>query len=462
MLDQRTARDLVGSMAWPALKAEREELEEIDRWYRFDHDRPHAPRQSTLEYRELVKRAQAPWGGLIVTAVAQALYVDGYRSPSETDDAAPWSWWQANGWDRRQTSTFRAALAYGLAYATVLPGEDPMTGEAMPVMRGRSPRRMMAFYADPADDDWPQYALQADPATVAGKPGWDLQLYDDTVIWRFQMKADSDVPTFVEWRDHSIGICPVVRYANQLDLEGRSAGEVEPFIPLLARIDQTVFDRLVVQRFASWKVRTIAGMAKPESVPQEEWDSSTDEKKLKLQVDGILVAEDPDTKFGVLDETPLSGFVEAATADLRQLASVSQTPVHEMLGEMANLSAEALAAARASLSAKVEERQNSFGESVEQQLRLAAYVMGDTAAAADRSAQVRWRDTNIRSLAQAADALGKLAQMLGVPVEVLWEKIPGWTQQDVDRAKTMAEQGGSLEALMRQLAAGQTSPSPAA
>jgi hypothetical protein len=44
-----------------------------------------------------------------------------------------------------------------------------------------------------------------------------------------------------------------------------------------------------------------------------------------------------------------------------------------------------------------------------------------------------------RSLAQAADALGKLATMLGVPVELLWEKIPGFTEQDVDRAKTILQ-----------------------
>ena len=42
-------------------------------------------------------------------------------------------------------------------------------------------------------------------------------------------------------------------------------------------------------------------------------------------------------------------------------------------------------------------------------------------------------------MAQAADALGKLAQMLGVPVELLWEKIPGFSEQDVDRAKAMVQ-----------------------
>ena len=223
----------------------------------------------------------------------------------------------------------------------------------------------------------------------------------------------------------------MVRFANQLDLEGRTPGEVEPFIPVAGRIDQTTFDRLVVQRFASWVVRTIAGMAKPDD------DTDFQAEKLRLQVEDILVAEDPDTKFGSLPATPMDGFIKAAESDIQALAAVSQTPAHELLGQMANLSAEALVAARASLNRKVEERKHAFGQSWEQTLRLAARVMGDLEGARDMQAQVRWRDMETRSLAQAADALGKIAQMLGVPVEMLWERIPGWTDQDVKRAKEL-------------------------
>jgi hypothetical protein len=65
-----------------------------------------------------------------------------------------------------------------------------------------------------------------------------------------------------------------------------------------------------------------------------------------------------------------------------------------------------------------------------------------------------------RSLAQAADALGKLAQMLGVPVEMLWEQIPGWTDQDVQRAKDLAKENGGMNALMNALTASTAPPGP--
>jgi hypothetical protein len=291
--------------------------------------------------------------------------------------------------------------------------------------------------------------------------GWALRVYDDNSVYFLQGGAAGDNLTWVESRLHDVNVCPVIRFANTLDLEGRADGEVEPFIPLAGRIDQTVFDRLVVQRFASWVVRTIAGMSPPEELPELEQPSWMTNQKLRLRAEDILVADDADTKFGSLPATPLDGFIAAAKADIMALAAVSQTPAHELLGDMVNLSADALAMARASLTAKVEERKHSFGESWEQTLRLASWVMGETDAARDYSAQVRWKDTEIRSLAQAADALGKLAQMLGVPVEVLWEKIPGWTDQDVARAKALADQGGGMEALLRELAGGQE-PLPSA
>jgi len=86
-------------------------------------------------------------------------------------------------------------------------------------------------------------------------------------------------------------------------------------------------------------------------------------------------------------------------ADIRDLAAVSQTPPHHLLGHVANLSAEALAAAEAGLTRKVTERKHAFGESWEQTLRLAAYMMGDEEGAADFKAQVpKWIDNFLNKI----------------------------------------------------------------
>lgn len=423
---------------------EKRKLDWIDQWWRWDHEKPHTPPQATSEYQELIRRAMTPWLGLVVTSVAQSLYVDGYRGAADAEDLAPWRHWQDNRMDGRQMAVHRAALAYGYAYVTVLPGTRLQAGPS-PVIRGVSPRRMIAAWEDPAGDEWPVYALEVEPTKRGDRELWKLRFYDDALVRHFECSPGGPDLKHVRDAAHGAGVCPVIRFANDLDLEGRTPGEVEPNISVAGRIDQTTFDRLVVQRFASWVVRTIAGMAKPDG------QESAQAEKLRLAVEDILVAEDADTKFGSLPATPMTPFVEARDADIRDLAAVSQTPPHHLLGQMANLSAEALAAAEASLTRKVGERKNSFGESWESVLRLAARIAGDSASWSDTAGQVQWRDTESRSLAQAADALGKLAQMLGVPVELLWEDIPGWTQQKVERAKSLVEQGSGIQQLIDAL-----------
>jgi hypothetical protein len=457
---------LTNDVLLPTWRTDREKLDRIDAWYRWQHEDPHSPTQArhTREYRELKGRAQTPWLGLVVTTIAQTLYVEGYRRSGESDSAPPWRYWQENQLDARQIAIHRSALAYGLSYSLVLPGRS-FTGAPVPVIRGLSPRDMIAVYQDPAADDWAMYALRAKVTNVEDdrlgrQKGLALRVYDDEAIYRLQVTGDGSGSkvVFIDYEEHNVGVCPVVRFANALDLEGRSNGEVEPFISIASRIDQTTFDRLVVQRFASWVVRTIAGMSAPEQFDGESQSEYEERTKQRLKVEDILVADDPDTKFGSLPATPLDGFIESKDSDVRDLAAVAQVPPQHLLGQMANLSADALRSAEIGRIRKTEERRHLFGESWEQTLRLGAYAMRDMEAANDVEAQVVWRDVDAQSLGMVADALGKISDQLGVPGEALWERIPGVTQTDVERWKQIASQGGAIEALMSQLVAGQSSP----
>lgn len=452
-LSKSSVLELVNDQLYPAFQLERQRIDAIDCWYRHDHEPIQLPPKSTLEHRRLAELARTPFLGLVVTNVAQALFVDGYRSPADdvgeegAGDSAPWNLWLSNRLAGRQGAIWRAALAFGHAYGTALPGVDDFDVPTA-VMRGVSPRKMLAFYADPAEDDWPLYALRVESAGG----NWVLRLYDDTSVYNLSIENGSTL--FLDFQRHDLGFCPVVRF-GMIDLDGRSDGEVVPFIPLAKRIDKTIYDRLLVQHFNSWKVRTVSGMAQPDTTEEAE------KARLLLRQQDLLISDSIDTKFGVLDETGLDGFISAYESDIRTLAAASQTPVHAMVGDLINLSADALVAARAALDAKVEERQSSFASSTEQWLRAGALVVGDDASARDMKAHVVWRDTSIRSMASAADALGKFAQMLGVPVEALWAKIPGVTKVDIEEWKQMRLAADPVGALLTSL--GPTAPgAPAA
>ena len=381
------------------------------------------PRSANPEYRTLVKRSRTPLLPLVVNSIAQALYIDGYRRADLADPVAAWQWWQANGMDARQSAITRAALGYGTSYVSVIPGTDP-DGAAVPVIRGHSPRRAHALYED-AGDDWPTWFIRTDPTRVRGKSARVVRLYDDIHEHEFRTGTSTgDRLEYVASTEHGAGVVPAVAFRVVPDLEGRADGVVHPLLDLADRLNQSIFDLLVAASFSSFKVRTVSGM-----VPTLDANG----KPIPLNVDArrLLMAKDPDTRFSQLDETDLRQLIDNADAAIRHLAVIAQVPPSDLVGNLSNLAADAIAAAKDSQNRQKTELQYVLGERWEQVLRLAARIAGDDAGARDMAAQVSWRDVEGRSLAQIADALGKLAQSLGVPVEGLWSRIPGVSQTDI-------------------------------
>jgi len=416
---------------------ERIRLDKIDRYLRGDHDRPYMPSETTDEFRLLVRRAVTNVMPLVVDVLSQGLIVDGHRPARAADNSQAWATWQANGMDSRQEAIHRAALSYGTAYVVVLPGNR---GAAI---RGVSPRQMIAAYAS-VDDDWPSAALHV-MESRAGMPVRQ-RLYDDRLVHEFAAASPGAAVERLGEFEHGLGVCPVVRFNDHLDLEGRALGQVEPLIVLQDRLNQTVLDLLLTQTYSSWKVRTVAGIDAPEDA------SERAAERIKLAQNRLLTASSPDAKFGTLDETPLGGIIQAVELVVRQIATVAQVPPHNLLGQMVNIAADALAAAEAGKTRKQEGFKSSFGESHEQVLRLAALADDDVDAAVDTSSQVSWRDTESRSLSQVADALGKLAVQLGIPPQALWDRVPGWTDQDTERSLALlAEQADPMSDLIAQL-----------
>ena len=317
---------------------------------------------------------------------------------------------------------------------------------------------MLAVYADDLEDEWPMYALQGRPR----RGSWLLKLYDEEREHFVSIDAAGDKMEYVEWREHNVGVCPVVRYAPMLDLKGRAVGEVEPFITVAKRLNKNVHDRLLAQHYTSWKIRTATGIDLAKGLTEPTSESTPDEwaayfaevekRRLKLSHSDMLVAQDSDTKFGTLDETPLDGFVKVDESERETLAAVSQTPV-TTFGKLSNVSADTISEIRAGWTQKVELRRRGMAKAHAQLLRLGAHIEGDEAAADDFRSRVTWQDMEVRSLAQAADAFGKMATMLGVPPRALWGRIPGVEKADVDEWIEMADEGDALTNLNNLLTA---------
>ena len=412
-------------------RKERARLDWLDFWAHWKQEPVRIPRSATEEHKKLAELSNSPWLWLVVNSVAQGLRVDGYKSSHDAnpgdENARPWELWLANRLDRRHGQINKAALAYGYAFGLALPGEDRDGPRS--VLKPISPRWSYAVYQDPAWDEWPMYWLQVHEA-----PGrhFLLELYDEKFVHRIDMPTDGGDPEYIEPRIHGFYHPPVVQFGMP-DIDGRCYGQVEPFIGMVKRLNKTTYDRLLVQHFESWKVRTAVGLEKPADPEKMQ------QFMMQLRHGDILVSDSPDTKFGALPETPLDGFIRAAQWDVETLASISQTPTYELTGQLVNLSADALVAARGGQMRKTSDWQQALGSQYAQWLRLGAYLEGNFEDAEDVHGRVTWQDMEVRSLSQAVDAYGKAAQMLGVPKQALWSRIPGVEQSDVEEWKQMAE-----------------------
>lgn len=423
------AADLIGKRA-----GERDRLERLLA-YRRDgvapggvFSREHLlglPSNAPKELVELARASRVNVLRYVVAARVQDMYVDGFQTQASPDNDESWSVWQVNGMDARQVGVHRAALTFGASYVVVLPGKPT------PVVRGVSPRDMTAVY-DVSDDEWPRYVLWA-----RGKDRW--RLIDGEAVYELRGSGGHDLEVVGKPAPHGAKRCPVIRFRETSDLDVDVEGVVEPLTDLQDQINITSFGLHVAQHYGAFRQRYILG-----------WLADSEAEALKTGASRIMTFEDgpDDIRVGEFSQTELRGYIESREASIRHLATVSQTPVHELMGQFVNLSAEALEAARASHHAAVEENRIVAGESWEQVLRLAAGLQGRVV---EDEASVVWRDTTMRSLKEAVEALGLMAEKLGIPKRALWSRIPGASQHEVEQWQARADESGGLDNIMAVL-----------
>lgn len=446
--------ELALKLALETRESDRARLDKVRRYVKGEHDAPYVPKNAKQEYKGLIIKSVANWLPLIPTVVGQNLYLEGYRNAQEaavaeadptTDGTSPselaWQAWLANGMDARQSAVHKGALTYGYHYVLVL------QGDVAPVVKPISALNMTCVYGD--DDDWPLVAMHWRRARFEGKVVRMLDLLDDVNVTTYVGKLEAKEPkdfTEVSTATHGMGVCPVVRFRNEWEDSDEEPirGEVEPYIPIQDRLNETTLDLLMAQQYGAFIQKWVTGLAVEEDsreflaegLPNPNFGKVIE--PFQVAVDRLIVAEDPDTNFGSFAATDLKGYLESLEAGIRHMSALAQVPPHYLLGAMANLSADALAAAEAGLTRKVSDRKSLFGVAWAQVLRLTCTAQGTEP---DLTATVVWRDTESRALASTVDAFGKLAQMLGVPPEALWEKLPGFSVREVREWKAIkAEQ----------------------
>lgn len=412
---------------WKRHAAEISEHDRVYGYVRGERGVPDVPEGSGDELSDLAKMSVKNILGLVEDAFTQGLSVEGYRSPSEATDAPVWALWQRFRMDARQSEVHRSAVRYGTGYAIGLRDEA----------RLRSPRQLIAVYADPHADLWPVYALEHWIDNSGPKPVRRGALYDSTHIYRVSLgqvgvtitaEDGSKVVTgtpHVEFDpadavEHGADVCPVVRFVNDRDAEEVVRGEIAPNIASQRAINAVNFDRLVVSRFGAFPQKYAIGYSPGSSA-----------ELARVSAARLMAFDDLDVKVGDFAQASVDPYNKILEEMLSHVAMTSQIPVAAVTGQIANLSAEALVMAEAPYQRKLAAKRESFGESWEQWLWLVGSLNGVDV---PTDAETVWRTTESRAFSAVVDGITKLVAS-GVPITELLVDVPGWGQQRVDSAR---------------------------
>jgi hypothetical protein len=447
-------------------------LRRIGNYVRGRQDPPYIPRGVNAEYRWIAKKARRNFLPLVISVISENLHVDGYRPSGATSNEIAsaqtpqpeWDAFRANRMVSRQHGIHRAVIKYGSAYTVVLPGQMTSDEEQLadvPVIRPVSPRRMTAFYADEVDDEWPQFAIEVNIVNLPkGRSQMMVYVYDEENRYILTGNAAPDIssaqlkladPTDALLNGqpvistHGMGLCPVVRYLYEVDLDAEEdcIGEIEPIMPIQDQINFDTFNLMISTQFAAFRQRYVSGMA-----PVDE--DGREQAPFRPGVDRVWASDDPATKFGEFGETALQPYSTVREDGIRHMSTVCQVPPYHLLGQVANMSAEALAAARDGLDRKIEELQAGMTDPWRNVFRLTSLASGNKDGWNDLFGTVVWRDTSARAFGATIDGLTKAAQMLGVPAEELWARIPGVTADDV-ASWQLAAQREKAQEMVQQL-----------
>jgi hypothetical protein len=394
----------------------------LERYVSGDHPLPVGDQRYVKAMHELQRRARTNYVQLVTVAPVERMHVVGFRfgDSGEADrDAA--KIWQASDMDYQAPLLHFSAATFGDAYVTVSP-PDPQTG--LPVLTVEDPR-YFSCEMDPAKVNSPIAAVKLWQDDIAGRTFAVVMTADGFYTYAGPAITDQDLTVpgltrrlfglsasweLVSTEANPIGRIPVVRFPWVLSFRGKSFAEGEGVLDIQDRINQEVFNRLVISRAQAFRQRMIVGAKSPA-------DKGRGKKPpFDPGADVLWVLDNPDAKMFEAKEADINQLLAAIRDDVGDIAAITKTPPHYLLGEVVNVSGDALKAAETGLVSKVKLRCRSMGWGWERAMRLAFAWMGDSRAD-DVTSEVLWADPEVKSRAELADALTKEVSA-GVPLEL--------------------------------------------
>lgn len=414
-------------------------LEMLNNYDRGEHTLPTGHQRARATYQQFTKQSRTNYVGLVTDAVMDRLKVGGFRMGGQGDQSADETAqliWQANQMDAESRLVMRDALVMRRSYVCVGPDPDgDLSNSSGVLLTGEDPRQNI-HAVEPTNRRrvrahlkcWHDEIDNRDHAVVYLPEGvhYFVAAHAEGSIGRFtpsRWSVDADEGADGVIANPTAPFVPIVPFVNRPEKDPMGFGEAEDVLPIQDRINQQILDRLVISFMQAFRQRWGKGIEF-----KDEKGNPVD--PFEPGVDLLWHVTNDKAEFGDFAQTDLSPIIKAAQADVEMLASISRTPPYYLLGEMINISGDALTAADTGATSKAESRQECFGESWEHVQALSFRILGREVAP---DAETIWADAERRNEAKSADAAVK-KQAVGVPWRQIMEDL-GYSPAQIERMK---------------------------
>ena len=229
--------------------------------------------------------------------------------------------------------------------------------------------------------------------------------------------------------ENPYGVVPVFHFANNAGVGEFGSSELRDAAPIQNALNKSICDMMVGGEFVALPQRWATGL-------EIEFDEN-DRPKIPFTpgVERIWTSDSSDTKFGQFDSASLEQFLKVQNEFRAEMARVTGTPLHYFLLQTGSVpSGEALKTLEKRFTAKVADRQNSFGNTWENVVSLALRMKG----AGDARLSTVWQDAAQTSEKELWEVL-LLKQQSGVPDEQIWAEA-GYGAEDIKRFQKLIQE----------------------
>ncbi len=380
------------------------------------------------------------WCAPVVAATTERMNYQGIRLEGQLrSDTELTRVWKANNGERGSSQGWVVMLAASRMFALVW--GNPRDEETPRITWERPENCIVGYDADTGE-------------AVAGLKLWNDEafefatLYLPTEVWKFQRRTGTAgfvnliVPSTYAggWGPRQpagdqawpipnpIGEVPLVEFRNQDLLDDNPISDIDGVQSAQSAINLVWAYLLNGLDFATLPQRVVTGADMPKVPVLNDQGQVVGSRPIDLNLlaaERVLWIPSKDAKTAEWSSANLKAFDETLDRLVNHVSAQTRTPPHYLVGKIANLSADALTASETGQVAKSGERLTYATPSLRQLNRLVLLAQGgDQAAAKARACMagtIDWKDIQFRSLAQKADAYGKLKD-IGFPFEYLAEQ----------------------------------------